>query len=177
MIHQRKNSITKLPLRILMRVKVPQTTAENTITPIQILFQQPQKLINVLLKNCYTCNSIQMIYYKINPLHSFFFVSFWIALQKTWYYQKIVKGTRIKLRAHLSNKALIKFHSVLWYLKFVHATFQVCLYGLSVSKIEILSKLNKIQMVFSILLNANCRFEFELQYVTLIWIKSCFLSS
>ena len=74
-----------------------------------------------------------------------FFVSFWIALQKTWYYQKIVKGTRIKLRAHLSNKALIKFHSVLWYLKFVHATFQVCLYGLRVCKIEILSKLNKIQ--------------------------------
>ena len=68
-----------------------------------------------------------------------FFVSFWIALQKTWYYQKIVKGTRIKLQAHLSNKALIKFHSVLWYLKFVHATFQVCLYGLSVWKIEVLS--------------------------------------
>jgi hypothetical protein len=104
-----------------MWAKVPQTTAENTITPIQILFQQPQKLC---LKNCYTCNSIQLIYYKINPLHSFFFVSFWIALQKTWYYQKIVKGPWIKLGANLSNKALINYHSVLWFM--LHFKF-VCM--------------------------------------------------
>ena len=65
-----QNSCVKvLCVEYLLRQK--SSTPENTITPIQILFQQPQKLINVRLKNCYTCNSIQMIYHKINPLHPF----------------------------------------------------------------------------------------------------------
>ena len=139
MIHQRKNTITKLPLRILMWVKVPQTTAENTITPIQILFQQPQKLINVLLKNCYTCNSIQMIYRKINPFQFFSLFHFELPYKRLDIIKKLLKAREsnfepIFLTKNWSN--YIQFYGI-WNFFMLHFRF-VC-------KIEILSKLNKNQ--------------------------------
>ena len=106
-----------------------------------------------------------------------FFVSFWITLQKTWYYQKkIVKGTRIKLWAHLSNKALIKLPSVLcygiWNLFMLHFRF-VCMDAQSV-KLRSYQRLIKIKWYFQVWTERESKLR---TLATLSWIKSRFLLS
>ena len=157
MIHQRKNTITKLPLRILMWVKVPQTTAENTITPIQILFQQPQKLINVLLKNCYTCNSIQMIYRKINPFQFFSLFHFELHYKRLDIIKKLLKTCESKFESIFLTKRWsnsIQFYGT-WNFFMRHFRFV---------------KLRSYQILI--------KFKRKLRtFVTLLWIESCFLLS